>query len=55
LRRSLPEKRLGAIVGGQRLFGFVRVILLPTVNLPPHFMRAWNEEIELGSVEVIYA
>jgi hypothetical protein len=55
LRRALPQERLGAIVGGQRLSGFVPIILLPTVNLPPHFKRAWNEEIELGSGEVIYA
>jgi hypothetical protein len=51
----LPEKRLGAIVGGQRLSGFVPIILLLTVNLIPHFKRARNEEIELGSGEVIYA
>lgn len=55
LRGALPPERLGAIVGGQRLSGFVPIILLPTVNLPPHFRRAWNEEIELGSGEVIYA
>jgi hypothetical protein len=55
LRRALPQERLGAIVGGQRLSGFVPIILLPTVSVPLHFKRAWNEKIELGSGEVIYA
>jgi hypothetical protein len=55
LRRVLPQEGPSAIFGGQRLSGFGPIILLTTINLPTHFKRARNEEIELGSSEVIYA
>jgi hypothetical protein len=46
---------MGPIVGGQRVSGFVTIFLLTSAHLPTHFERARNEEIDLGSVEVIYA